>query len=368
VHYDAGRCCGPEGLLSEGSVYTDAAGAYRFEVPFEATDFGMNVSAGGFVSFFDLYRTGDLPSAATIDVALQPVPPPVVNPAETFTGLVYDASVSSSAAIAGADVSYRYYIPSASNVSGTLRTDADGRFQFTYPFGLGGSQAEIEIAAPGYAPVKFYSVVLKEDLFEVGLIPSGGIIDIQPAELSLQCQGEFVVTISNLAPPGETMVITDIFLHHRHSQGWYGTDFTWDTSHIELPAFLDGGEHLSIPVAFEADTSRPLKSALGVSVATGAREGRAGVGYFGHVCVPTPTATPQSPTPTHTPPAYLPCSGDCDGDRIVTISELVRAVAMALGPPVIAIECPSLDGNRDTLISVDELVTAVRNALGGCGS
>jgi len=55
-----------------------------------------------------------------------------------------------------------------------------------------------------------------------------------------------------------------------------------------------------------------------------------------------------------------------DGNRVVTVDELVRAVAMALGQPVIATVCPGLDRNRDTIISIDELVTAVRNALSGC--
>src|SRR5262245_3241343 len=96
VQYNAGRCCGPEGFLTEGSVYTDAAGAYRFEVPLEATGFTMRVLADGFLIFLASYETRDLPLATTIDVALQPM----VTTTQTFTGFVYDASVSSTAAIA----------------------------------------------------------------------------------------------------------------------------------------------------------------------------------------------------------------------------------------------------------------------------
>jgi len=42
--------------------------------------------------------------------------------------------------------------------------------------------------------------------------------------------------------------------------------------------------------------------------------------------VATPTVFVPDPTPTR-----VPCCGDCDGDHVVTISELVRAVDFALG-------------------------------------
>ena len=71
----------------------------------------------------------------------------------------------------------------------------------------------------------------------------------------------------------------------------------------------------------------------------------------------TATATP-SPLPTSTPVV----AGDCDGDGAVTISELVRGVAIVLGT-LDAAECPPADGNHDGVVSIAELVLAVNAAL-----
>ncbi len=86
---------------------------------------------------------------------------------------------------------------------------------------------------------------------------------------------------------------------------------------------------------------------------------------------PLPTVTPTpgdtatekpSPTPTATP---LPCIGDCDGNRAVSISELVLAVNIASGSsPVSA--CLAADRNRDGSVSIDELVACVTSGLVGC--
>jgi hypothetical protein len=77
--------------------------------------------------------------------------------------------------------------------------------------------------------------------------------------------------------------------------------------------------------------------------------------------LPTQTQTPRS-TPT---PRIGPCIGDCDGDVRVTISELGRAVSIALGRAPIA-SCPSADGNDDLIVGVGELIVSVQNALLGC--
>jgi hypothetical protein len=59
------------------------------------------------------------------------------------------------------------------------------------------------------------------------------------------------------------------------------------------------------------------------------------------------------------------CTGDCSGDGQVTIEELVRGVAIALGD-LNVLECPPFDANGDGSVSIDELVAAVDDALNGC--
>jgi ELWxxDGT repeat protein len=57
------------------------------------------------------------------------------------------------------------------------------------------------------------------------------------------------------------------------------------------------------------------------------------------------------------------CTGDCDGDGLVTIVELVRMVHLALGDA--AVSCPAgVPG--DTHVSIDVLMMAVNAALLGC--
>jgi hypothetical protein len=84
---------------------------------------------------------------------------------------------------------------------------------------------------------------------------------------------------------------------------------------------------------------------------------------------PTPTRTPggstSTPTGTRTP-GLGACLGDCDGDEIVSIDELVRAVMAALAQPPLS-ACGGLDRNDNDAIEIDELVAAVAAALGGCG-
>jgi hypothetical protein len=57
-----------------------------------------------------------------------------------------------------------------------------------------------------------------------------------------------------------------------------------------------------------------------------------------------------------------PAAGDCNGDLVVRVDELVTAVGVALGniPPW---QCRRSDANRDGAVSIGELVIAVRAAL-----
>jgi parallel beta-helix repeat protein len=59
------------------------------------------------------------------------------------------------------------------------------------------------------------------------------------------------------------------------------------------------------------------------------------------------------------------CIGDCGLDGTVTVDELIKGVAIALGNLPIDY-CLAMDANADGAVTVDELVTAVGNALNGC--
>jgi hypothetical protein len=61
------------------------------------------------------------------------------------------------------------------------------------------------------------------------------------------------------------------------------------------------------------------------------------------------------------------CVGDCNGDGMVAINELITGVNIALGSsPVSA--CPSFDVNGDGSVAINELIGGVNNALNGCPS
>jgi hypothetical protein len=81
--------------------------------------------------------------------------------------------------------------------------------------------------------------------------------------------------------------------------------------------------------------------------------------------VPPP---PQSPTPTRTPratPTPASCSGDCDANGRVVISELVTCVNVTLDRLEMDI-CPACDGDEDGRVAVNDLVAAVRSAIVEC--
>jgi len=71
----------------------------------------------------------------------------------------------------------------------------------------------------------------------------------------------------------------------------------------------------------------------------------------------TPTATPN--------PTVAVCVGDCNGNGVVTVNELIIGVNIALGnAPVTA--CPAFDPNHDGRVGINELIAAVNNLLYGC--
>jgi cysteine-rich repeat protein len=60
-----------------------------------------------------------------------------------------------------------------------------------------------------------------------------------------------------------------------------------------------------------------------------------------------------------------PCPGDCDGNRLVTVGELLQGLRIALDRVGVA-ECSAMDGDGNGLITVNELTMAVSAALSGC--
>jgi hypothetical protein len=79
--------------------------------------------------------------------------------------------------------------------------------------------------------------------------------------------------------------------------------------------------------------------------------------------LPTPTPIEQEPTPTVPPSGG--CTGDCNGDREVTINELIIGVNIALGSAQLT-QCPSFDRSGDGEVAINELIQGVNAALGSC--
>ena len=84
---------------------------------------------------------------------------------------------------------------------------------------------------------------------------------------------------------------------------------------------------------------------------------------------PYPTVTPSptlpataSPTTTPTAPA---CAGDCNGNGIVTIDEMVTIANIALGAATVS-ACTAADANQDGRITIDEIVLALNSVLNDC--
>src|SRR5215468_5428416 len=59
------------------------------------------------------------------------------------------------------------------------------------------------------------------------------------------------------------------------------------------------------------------------------------------------------------------CVGDCSGDGVVTVDEVLQGVGINLGDlPLTA--CRAFDENNDGVVTVNEVITALLNALNGC--
>lgn len=76
-------------------------------------------------------------------------------------------------------------------------------------------------------------------------------------------------------------------------------------------------------------------------------------------------SAPSSVVTVRIQPVIPPCAGDCDGNREVTIDEILRGVNIALGLQEPAV-CAAMDAGGDGQVTVDELIAAVQSALRGC--
>jgi hypothetical protein len=61
------------------------------------------------------------------------------------------------------------------------------------------------------------------------------------------------------------------------------------------------------------------------------------------------------------------CVGDCNGNQVVAINELILCVNISLGTSQLT-SCQACDANNDGTVRINELITAVNNALNGCNN
>lgn len=85
---------------------------------------------------------------------------------------------------------------------------------------------------------------------------------------------------------------------------------------------------------------------------------------------PSPTATATvTPTfsepPTPTVPIPASCPGDCNGDQLVTVDEVIQLVRIALELAEATL-CLAGDRDQDATVTIDEILQAVTALLSGC--
>jgi hypothetical protein len=262
---------------------------------------------------------------------MTPTPGPTPGPTgdlgtKEVTGRVVDATDGT--AIAGAEVMYWHVERLGSAEMGSAVTDAAGEFSFSLALHDTDS-ISIEVSAAGYetVPINYsgYQLWIAPPL-AIDLLPLRGTVEVAPnSGVSLGCEGDGEVTIRNSQPDGgEDLTIVAILPGNSYSQGDYGTGFTWDIRAIELPITLAPGEQIAFPVHYSAaGQSYPSRLTIRMRSTAGDSAGFA-VPYRGAIGCGTPT-------PTATPVETSICPGDCDGGGTVTIDELVRSVAWALG-------------------------------------
>lgn len=340
---------GAGGGVSTATTGVDGSFAITLP-PRELDDVFVMVSAQGYYPYHQWWSAAELQAASPLLIGLDPAPQRVP---VTIFGAVYNAAVGPSAPIDNAEISYTYhsYQDAFPEMSGTLRTGVDGRYEIEQLLG-DGDYVEVNVAAAGFADSRQYfnlAGIVEGQPYDFALAPLGGAVRIDPASVHLTCSAVFPVTITNVSAT-ETLVILDLSLSFHYGEGVYGRAFTPDLSQVQFPVLLGPGEHFSFPMAFSASVgpSHDFPTLLGLGVISGARESNL-VQYYGGFA-----------------PCETVCSGDCDGSGLITVDEIVRAVVIALGDADVS-ACATIDADGNAQVSIDELVSAVDAALAGCG-
>jgi CSLREA domain-containing protein len=123
--------------------------------------------------------------------------------------------------------------------------------------------------------------------------------------------------------------------------------------------------HALLPASPAIDAVPPSSCAVSTDQRAVARPQGGGCDIGAYEFEPAPTAT-ASATPTPTPRATATlCVGDCNGDGIVTVNEIILMVDIALGY-LPASACTAGDADHDGSVTISEIVAAVNSALNGC--
>ena len=316
--------------------------------------------------------------------------------AREVRGRVYDLTGGPDALIAGATLSY------ASESGGGLVSSNDrGQFAFTLVLN-DADHVRITATTRGYEPATITlsarDVVYRFAAVELGLVPVQSSHRISGHLSSdILCTRDAAGIGITLEPTGRsTLTAADgTFAFEQVSDGEYVLHI--ETGDFDVPAVVVGED---VVVQFcihcaDALTIAPQFGPPGTTVSArgscyAVHSGRLATIYFDDALVAeergdtgggfsTSFVVPlDAALGTHT--VYLkggtsslasaqfvvqvaggPCAGDCDDDDTVTITELVRGIALVLG--IEGAECAAYDA---ATVGIAQLISAVDSALNGC--
>lgn len=131
-----------------------------------------------------------------------------------------------------------------------------------------------------------------------------------------------------------------------------------DTLVLDLHAAQAGVAELQLSVIYEVCIGSPLGTQPCF------RGGTTSAVFPVEVRDQTPTPTPSlTPTPATTA-SPVACVGDCDGMHKVVVTNIIALVNIALGADLSG--CEAGDANGDRMVTIDEILVAVSHALSGC--